>query len=150
MLSTRFLRHYLFQRRAAESIRHTSIQKVAAFSKMGTAQKYGAYAEYTVAPGEPCLGHAQERPLLTRTLDPALAVTTFPLGPKTSFEEAATVPLAAMTAAIGLFIKLGIPEPDESGDLPKVTDPEPILIWGASSSVGSFAVQLAKKAGLFV
>jgi hypothetical protein len=57
-----------------------------------------------------------------------------------------------MTAAIGLFVKskLAIPEPDESGKAREVAQTEPILIWGASSSVGSFAVQLAKKAGLFV
>jgi NADPH:quinone reductase-like Zn-dependent oxidoreductase len=83
-----------------------------------------------------------------------IASTTFPLGPKTSFEEAATLPLAAMTAALGLFVKLKIPEPDENGEEPRkaaaAADREPILIWGASSSVGSFAVQLAKKAGLFV
>ncbi|OCB89336.1 GroES-like protein [Sanghuangporus baumii] len=82
---------------------------------------YGAYAQYTVAP----------------------AATTFPIPESTSFEEAATLPLAVGTAFIGLFKRLGIPE-KPSGEQ------KGIIINGASSSVGSYAVQLAKRAGLFV
>jgi NADPH2:quinone reductase len=71
--------------------------------------------------------------------------TTFPLGPKTSFEEAATLPLAAMTSAIALFVDLGLPTP-----LEPAKSPVTLLINGASSSIGSFAVQLAKLANLRV
>ena len=52
-------------------------------------EQWGAYQEYTVAP----------------------AATTFPIPDKTSFEEASTIPLAGMTGALGLFVKLGIPAP---------------------------------------
>ena len=52
--------------------------------------KYGAYQQYTVAP----------------------ASVTFPIPDNTTFEEAATLPLASMTAAIGLFVRLGIPAPE--------------------------------------
>lgn len=97
--------------------------KVAGFSKMATDSKYGAYAEYTVVP---------ER-------------TTFHLAENVKLEEAATLPLAAMTAAIGLFSNLGLPTPEEPSD-GKIA----VLINGASSSVGSFATQLAKLAGLYV
>ncbi|KAL5498916.1 hypothetical protein ACEPAH_1434 [Sanghuangporus vaninii] len=97
-------------------------ERVAAFSIMCSGDnKYGAYAQYTVAPAE----------------------TTFPIPESTSFEEAATLPLAVGTALIGLFKRLGIPE-ESSGEQ------KGIIINGASSSVGSYAVQLAKRAGLFV
>ena len=88
--------------------------------------QYGAYAEYTVA----------------------LAANTFPIGPKTTYEDAATLPLAVMTAAIGLFVALQLPTPPESGLAPP-TD-QGIIIYGSSTSVGSFAVQLAKRAGFYV
>lgn len=58
--------------------------------------QYGAYQEYTVAP----------------------ASTTFQIPESISFEEAATLPLAVMTAAIGLFVVLGIPEPPKPGEEP--------------------------------
>ncbi|KAM0746335.1 GroES-like protein [Meredithblackwellia eburnea MCA 4105] len=99
--------------------------KVASFSIMGAGDQYGAYAEYTVSP----------------------ASTTFLLGPKTTFEEASTLPLAYGTALIGLYNVLGLPTPDKpSTDKPAT----PILIWGASSTVGVFATQLAKKSGFYV
>jgi NADPH:quinone reductase-like Zn-dependent oxidoreductase len=62
-----------------------------------------------------------------------------------SWEDAAVVPLAFATAVQALFQRLGIPEP---GD-PAATA-FPILINGGTSSVGMYAVQLAKLAGLYV
>lgn len=68
--------------------------------------------------------------------------TTFHLGDHVSFEEAATVPMAALMASIGLF-----------GMLEVVAGPwihvlagseEPLVIYGAASAVGAFAVKLAK------
>lgn len=50
--------------------------------------QYGAYIEYSVA----------------------LAPMTFPIPESITFEEAATIPLAAMTAAIALFRGLSLPE----------------------------------------
>ncbi|KAK3068070.1 hypothetical protein LTR53_014633 [Teratosphaeriaceae sp. CCFEE 6253] len=63
-----------------------------------------------------------------------------------SFEEACTVPLTAATAAAGLFEVdggLGLPLPF----LP-ATESVPLVIYGASGSVGAYAVQLAKKANI--
>lgn len=97
--------------------------KVAAFSKMMTHDKYGAYAEYTISPVN----------------------TVFHLGPKTSFEDASTLPLAYMTAAIGLFKRLELPLPDSAPH-----EQIPLLIYGGSTTVGAFAIQLAKFAGLYV
>ncbi|KAL1748200.1 chaperonin 10-like protein [Schizophyllum fasciatum] len=88
--------------------------------------KYGAYQQYTVAP----------------------ASTTFPIPNITPYEEAATLPLAVMTAAIGLFVRLGIPAPDKPAAYTNRN--KAVVINGAASSVGAYAVQLAKRAGLFV
>ncbi|KAI0347680.1 GroES-like protein [Trametopsis cervina] len=97
-------------------------ERVAAFTRMMTKDpKYGAYIQYSVAP----------------------ASTTFQIPDSTSFEEAATLPLSLMTAVIGLFTKLPIPETPSD-------DKRGIIIYGASTSVGAYAVQLAKRVGLFV
>ncbi|KAI5122327.1 hypothetical protein M0805_002494 [Coniferiporia weirii] len=105
--------------------------RVVAFTRMATRQnKYGAYAQFSVAP----------------------VATTFPVPGSTSFEEAATLPLAVMTAAIGLFVVLGLPEPPAPGSASLFTpdNGQGIVVYGASSSVGAYVVQLAKRAGFFV
>lgn len=55
-----------------------------------------------------------------------------------SFEEAAAVGLAASTAWTGLF------------DIGQIREGERVLIWGGTSGVGSWAIQLAKQAGAWV
>jgi NADPH:quinone reductase-like Zn-dependent oxidoreductase len=64
--------------------------------------------------------------------------TTFHIPPKVSFEEAATIPLAGMTAALGMYQRLGLP-------LPWLPAQErlPLVVYGAASAVGAFAVKLA-------
>ena len=90
--------------------------RVAAFHEMMTSN--GSFAEYAIAP----------------------AHTTFHLPEKTSFEEGAAVPLAALTAAMGLYApgKLALPPPSAPAKQ-KI----PLLVYGASSAVGSYALQLA-------
>ena len=62
-----------------------------------------------------------------------------------SFEEGAILPMAVATAGVGIFLNLGIPRPTgtqkQSGGF---------LVWGASSSVGSAAVQIAQSLGYTV
>ncbi|KAH8918824.1 GroES-like protein [Atractiella rhizophila] len=99
--------------------------KVAGLTPMMKDTKYGAYQQYTVVP----------------------SVSLFPLPADTTFEEAATYPMTFLTAAIGLFSKLQLPTPVCPV---KPEEAFPILIWGASSSIGTYAVQLAKLAGLKV
>lgn len=93
--------------------------RVAALHEMITPG--GGYAEYAVSP----------------------AHTTFHIPTKTTFEEAAAIPLTAITAALGLYMLLGLPEPWRPAEK-KI----PLVIYGASSAVGAYALQLAKKSGI--
>lgn len=97
--------------------------RVAAFHEMMTPG--GSYAEYAVA----------------------WAYTTFHLPNHTSFEEAATLPLAAMTAAVGLYTRLDLPEPWAPNAPAKTGERLPLLVYGAATAVGAFAIQLAKVSG---
>jgi NADPH:quinone reductase-like Zn-dependent oxidoreductase len=66
------------------------------------------------------------------------AHTTFHIPANVSFEEAATIPLAAMTAAIGMFLRLGLPDP-----WTPATQECPLVVYGGASAVGAYAIQLA-------
>jgi len=59
-------------------------------------------------------------------------------------EEAASLPIPFLTAVQALYFRLRIPEP------PQKLNGEWILIWSGNTSVGRFAIQLAKLSGLKV
>jgi NADPH:quinone reductase-like Zn-dependent oxidoreductase len=64
------------------------------------------------------------------------------------FTEACVVPLALCTAASAMFEKGGLALP-----FPQLEPPnrgETVLIWGGSTSVGGFAIQMARAAGFEV
>ena len=92
--------------------------RVAALHELGTTG--GSYAEYALV---------WDR-------------TTFHLADHITFEEAATVPMAALMAAIGLFGMLEI-VPNPWTPMPDDID-RPLAIYGAAGAVGAFAVKLAK------
>ncbi|KAF2235872.1 GroES-like protein [Viridothelium virens] len=96
--------------------------RVAAFHPMDLPR--GTYAEYTVCP----------------------ANTVFHIPDDVSFEEAATIPLAAYTAAIGVYLNLELPLPWERRDAraPRGGRKTPLVVNGAASAVGAFAVKFAK------
>lgn len=101
---------------------HTSLRagdRVAAFHTMIT--PHGSYAEYAIAP----------------------ATTTFAIPESTSFEEAATIPLAALTSATSIFGDLRLPQP-----WAPAKEEIPLIIYGAASAVGSYAIQLAVRANI--
>ncbi|KAH7155953.1 NADPH2:quinone reductase [Dactylonectria macrodidyma] len=99
--------------------------RVAAFHEMGA--PHGAFAEYAVA----------------------YANTTFPIPENTSFEEAATIPLAAMTAATALFCRIGVPEPWVlNGAGREKAKQSAVLIYGGATAVGSFAIKLLQRANV--
>lgn len=72
--------------------------------------------------------------------------TTAHIPANVTFEEAAAVPLAALTAAVGLAQHLRLPQPwsPARADDP----PTPLVIYGAASAVGIYTVQLAARANI--
>ncbi|KAK3392753.1 alcohol dehydrogenase-like protein [Podospora didyma] len=103
--------------------------RVAAFHEM--IKPHGSYAEYGIA----------------------WSHTTFPIPETISFEEAATIPLAAMTSAVALYVRLGFPSPVPVAEaphesLPQPLDSTPLIVYGAGSAVGAFAIQLAVRSGI--
>ncbi|KAF1971583.1 GroES-like protein [Bimuria novae-zelandiae CBS 107.79] len=66
-----------------------------------------------------------------------------------SDEEAATFGIPAVTAMQALYLHLDIPWPAADGTAANSVG-TPIFIYGGSSSVGLFAIQLAKKSGFTV
>lgn len=83
----------------------------------------GTYAEYTICPEQ----------------------TVFRIPDSMSDEEAATIPLTIFTAAVGLYRNLDIPAPwDRSDDNAASAGNVALVVNGASSAVGAFAIKLAK------
>jgi NADPH:quinone reductase-like Zn-dependent oxidoreductase len=62
--------------------------------------------------------------------------TTARVPDKTPFEDAVAIPFALLTAVAALNLKLGIGKPGDKKQ-------GKVLIWGASGSVGGYAVQYA-------
>jgi len=81
----------------------------------------------------------------TYTILRELATTKIP--DSMSFEEGSVFPMAFATAADGIFVNLEIPRPPQA--LPEAST-SALLVWGASSSVGSAVVQIARAIGLKV
>lgn len=99
--------------------------RVAAFHPMFAL--YGAYAEYAVAP----------------------AHTIMRIPATMSYEEAATIPLVTTTAALTLFRRQGFLAPWEvSTAAAGKHNSRPLLIYAASTSLGTYLVKLAKLAGI--
>jgi NADPH2:quinone reductase len=59
--------------------------------------------------------------------------------------EGAAIPLAALSAAVGLYAndRLNLPQPTALA-----TSPIPLVIYGGSSAVGSYAIRLAKRSNI--
>ncbi|KAK4183302.1 alcohol dehydrogenase [Podospora australis] len=96
--------------------------RVAAFHEM--TKPGGSFAEYAVA----------------------WQHTTFHIPHNISFEEAAAIPLAAMTAVVGLYDRLKLPQPWSPEA--KTQEPTPLIIYGASSAVGIYALQFAQRSNI--
>ncbi|KAJ9609028.1 hypothetical protein H2200_006799 [Cladophialophora chaetospira] len=97
--------------------------QVAAFHPMG--KPYGAYAEYAIAPEH----------------------TTLHIPDTLSFEEASTIPLVSLTAALTLFRRQGFTSPWEL-DAQEKNQNTPLVVYAATTSLGAYAVKLAKLSGI--
>ncbi|KAI1204517.1 zinc-binding dehydrogenase [Annulohypoxylon truncatum] len=73
------------------------------------------------------------------------ASLVYPIPDEISYQDAAVIPLAFATAVQAIFGRLKLPEPSNPA-----RDAFPFLVSGGTSSVGQYAVQLAKMAGAFV
>jgi NADPH:quinone reductase-like Zn-dependent oxidoreductase len=102
--------------------------RIVAFTRMGEQRKGGCFSEYCLAEEAAC----------------AVVLDNM------TMEEAASLPVGFLTSAVALFYpggSLGIEIP--TGPAVKDTG-RVVLVWGASSSTGTFAVQLARFCGLRV
>ncbi|KAF9887547.1 hypothetical protein FE257_010125 [Aspergillus nanangensis] len=93
--------------------------RVAAFHQM--LQPGGSYAEYAISEQH----------------------TTFHLPREVSFEEAATIPLAAMTTAVALYKHLSLPPPWQPAQ-----QRTPLIIYGGASAIGGYALQFARRSNI--
>ncbi|TVY12901.1 Trans-enoyl reductase fsr4 [Lachnellula arida] len=96
--------------------------RVAAFHHMMSS--HGALAEYAVAPYH----------------------TVFKIPDETSFEEAATIPLAVTTAGIIIFRRQGLPPPWSPRY--SASPPSPLIVYGASGALGTFAAKPARASNI--
>lgn len=70
--------------------------------------------------------------------------TTLKIPQHVSFEEAATIPCAALTAAIALYADMELPPPYDLEAVARNHSKGPLLIYGITSVVGAFAAKLAR------
>ncbi|KAK7469055.1 hypothetical protein VKT23_003548 [Stygiomarasmius scandens] len=99
-------------------------ERVAGLVRGGVKSEWGgSFAEYCVTDAE-----------LVVSLPDSLA-----------FEEAPSLGMAGFTACQVLWQSQKLPTPSEPAK-----EPSPILVWGGSSSVGQYVIQLAKLSGLEV
>ncbi|CAO1636184.1 unnamed protein product [Sympodiomycopsis kandeliae] len=76
---------------------------------------------------------------------------TMALPKSVDYDAAASLPMAVATTGAALWIALGLPLPSDAGSLASNQyKGQGMLVWGASSSVGSMAVQFAKRLGFTV
>jgi NADPH2:quinone reductase len=99
--------------------------RVAALHELRT--PFGSFAEYAIA----------------------WESTTFSLPNQTTFEEAATIPLAAITAAMGLHSRLNLPARWQKQSAEReALEKGGIVIYGAAGAVGAFAIKWLRRANL--
>ncbi|KAJ7466067.1 GroES-like protein [Mycena latifolia] len=71
------------------------------------------------------------------------APQTFKIPKYLGYEEASSIPLAFSTAVGAVFSDLKVPIPPAGSSLPLPPNREvPVLVWGGSSSVGAYAIQV--------
>lgn len=98
--------------------------RVAALHEIG--KENGSFAEYATAP----------------------YWTTFLIPPTMSYEAAATLPMAALTAVVHLYLGMKLPSPYDPISPTESENRIPLLIYGITSAVGAYAAKLARLSGI--
>jgi NADPH:quinone reductase-like Zn-dependent oxidoreductase len=78
------------------------------------------------------------------------AISAAKIPDSVDFKDAATIPMALATAGIAIFSKMEIPRPPLPPAKPTHPESSIFLVWSASSSIGSVAVQIAASLGFAV
>ena len=81
--------------------------------------------------------------LRVRLISISLAFSIVRTDTGNGYAEGATVPLASMTAAVGLYQRLALPLPWHP-----TNERIPLIVYGAASAVGSYVIQLAKQSNI--
>lgn len=95
----------------------------------------GGYAEYALAPGYACF----HLPKSTSFQEVDISSLHHRNSGLMNTMQAATIPLAAMTAALAMYKRMDLPPPWRPA-----TSPIPLIIYGGAGAVGSFAIKLAQ------
>jgi NADPH2:quinone reductase len=116
--------------------------RVAALHEMMAAG--GGYAEYALAPQFACF-HLPNSISFQEVYTSSVTTLLRPsrTGKLMILLQAATIPLAAMTAALALYQRMDLPPPWRPA-----TSPIPLIIYGGSGAVGSFAIKLAQASNI--
>ena len=120
--------------------------RVAAFHEM--TKEFGSFAEYAVSFPFPAQIQSNTLFISDTSFQVAWEHTTFMLPKHVSDEEGASIPLAAMTAAVGLFTSLGLPEPWVKDAARRENCAGGCIVYGAASAVGAFAIKLLVKSDI--
>jgi len=97
--------------------------RLAGFLHGSTREDAGAFAEYTI-------------------VEPSISVK---LPENVTHDQGATLGVPLFTAAQGLYLRLGLPEPGL-----QIERSFPVLVWSGATAVGQYVIQLAKLSGLSV
>lgn len=103
---------------------HKVGDRVAALHELRT--PFGSFAEYSIA----------------------WESTTFSLPDQITFEEAATIPLACITAAVGLHSRLNLPTRWQTQRSVREAVKGGVVVYGAAGAVGAFAIKWLRRANL--
>ncbi|KAF8955135.1 chaperonin 10-like protein [Flammula alnicola] len=91
------------------------------------------------------MGKSRNRSLQEYCIQPRAAVAKIPHS--LSLEQAATIPDNFVTTFYALFLRLGLPVPSKFPDTDPPLSMSPILIYGAGSTTGQYAIQHLHLAG---
>ncbi|KAJ3552135.1 hypothetical protein NM688_g4312 [Phlebia brevispora] len=117
---------------------------------VGDGDRFATFKQYSVVPADLV---SKASSMLLRSLTCIHLSLYLQIPDNLSVEQAAAVPVGLDTAALGLYAQPGerdgaglSPAPWEAGGRGKYQD-QPILVLGGASSVGQYAIQLARLSG---